>query len=165
MASYSDLNQILELMLTVTKPPRIYETDLRKLIDEKGIKLDMVYFVPMLTQLVQDGYLERFPSEEHYHHTIGEAPTVHDRINYSITFKGILFIKDGGYTEKNRKGHIEKFLKSLATIAIVIGTVSAGAYALKEMIVSDLYRSILFAITLSTAGTISVLILYLRYKK
>jgi len=78
---------------------------IRKLIEDKLIKSEKI--------LLDDEFL---PNE------------------FSVTFKGRLFINNGGYKNQLRKESISVNLQLIATWAIVIGTSLAGVYSLYSLL-------------------------------
>ncbi|MHB8261907.1 MAG: hypothetical protein ACYDCN_02745 [Bacteroidia bacterium] len=80
--------------------------------DLKNIK----HIKAILNKLEKDGFLIPIP--------------VNDKKFITTSFEGIVFIKNGGYTEQKRKEMTLKALQSIQTWAIAIGTSLAGAYAL-----------------------------------
>ena len=84
-------------------------------LDKAGSEF-MEYSNMILEQLVSDRYLSK----------IGPR--------YSITFKGKMFSKSGGYIKKEKRESTSITLQSWQTWAISVGTVLAGIYGLVEIL-------------------------------
>lgn len=78
-------------------------------------------FMKILDKLVKDGYLDK---------SIGQA----NAYEYTLTFEGMVFNKERGYSRKYKKEATQRFLLSAEKVLIVFGVVAAGAYGLYELI-------------------------------
>lgn len=120
---HSVLDSVLEAIVELTKKDPVeegaifYHPDLAKLYLSQSIK-DAI-----LVKLVEDGYLIRVTKEEYSTGVVLDSSLV---TRYSVSFKGYILIKEGGYTRKIRKETTRLNLQSVQTWAIVLGTVAAG---------------------------------------
>lgn len=78
--------------------------------------IDSIESIACTKKLTNEGYIEKLPS----------GITI-------ITLDGLLFISNGGYTQKIKDIKAERFRQTLATWMTAIGTALAGIYGLVEM--------------------------------
>lgn len=54
--------------------------------------------------------------------------------NYKLTFKGFLFIENGGYIQQKKYESIKMMYEKWTTIALIFGGLLAGVYYLVELL-------------------------------
>ena len=102
-------------------------TSVAKIVLKSKEKISGTDTLFVLDKLVKDGYVN---------HLGGNLPanvTINTALSYSITFEGLVFHQQGGYTAENQNNKRKAKREKVYIIAVGVGTALAGVYGFFEI--------------------------------
>ena len=119
--------QKLDLVLgIVTQTPDYNSISIVEIVHKAKSEIKASDVELVLNKLIEDKYVKFFDVQ-----TATTSP--YTSRNYSITFSGLVFHEQGGYTTENKNKKWKTRKDAVYTIAVAIGTFLAGVYSLIEI--------------------------------
>lgn len=93
-----------------------------------------------------------------------EEPVL-DICMYRISYKGKVFIENGGYIGQRKRKRNQELLKYLERVLLALGAIFGTVYGFLEVVKTNEYRNILLSVFLSAVAALLILIIQERRKK